>query len=82
MLAEVRLALSSPVEDSELTDSVPVLVAGTLGACMSDGIESNETTEGELEDAGDMAGALAPQEIMCGAIGIKLSRIEWRRALT
>jgi hypothetical protein len=42
---------------------------------MSDVIDSNETTEAELEDAGDAAGALAPQETMCGAMGI---RIEWR----
>ena len=35
---------------------------------MSDVIDSNETTEAELEDAGDAAGALAPQVTMCGAI--------------
>ena len=42
---------------------------------MSDGMESNETMEGELEEAGDAAGALDPQETMCGAIGIK-DRVE------
>jgi hypothetical protein len=39
---------------------------------MSDGIYSNETTEAELEDAGDAAGALAPQETMCGAMGMRI----------
>ena len=60
--------LSSPVE--VFAGFVPVSVASsrTLGGRMSDVIDSNETTEAELEDAGDAAGALAPQVTMCGAI--------------
>jgi len=81
-LAGVRVALGSPVE--EFTELVPVSVApwasGAFGGGTSDS-ESNETTEGEVEDAGDIAGALAPQETMCGAIGIK-GTVEWRWALT
>ena len=38
---------------------------------MSDVIDSNETTEAVLEDAGDAACVLAPQETMCGVIGNK-----------
>ena len=70
VLVGVRL-LGSPVE--EFTRLVPVSVAssGTFGGGTSEVIDSKETTEAELEDAGDAAGALAPQETMCGAIGIK-----------
>ena len=75
VLVGVRL-LGSPVE--EFTGLVPVSVAssGTFVGGISDVIDSKETTEAELEDAGDAAGALAPQETMCGAIGITV-RIEW-----
>jgi hypothetical protein len=71
-LEGVGPALASPVE--EFTELVPVSVtsSGTFGSCMSDVIDSNETTEAELEDAGDAAGALAPQETMCGAMGMRI----------
>ena len=67
----VGLALGSPIE--EFTGLVPVSVAssGTFWCCISDVIDSNETTEAVLEDAGDAACVLAPQETMCGVIGNK-----------
>ena len=73
--AGVRLASGSPVEEFTGLVSVSVASSGTFGGCKSDVIDSNETTEAELEDAGDAAGALAPQETTCGAIGIK-DRVE------
>ena len=70
-LVGVGLATSSPVE--EFTGLVPISVASseTFWGCMSDVIDSNETTEAELEVAGDAACVVAPQEAICGAIGNK-----------
>ena len=65
----VGLALGSPVKD--FTVPVSVASSGTFWGCMSDVIDSNETTEAVLEDAGDAACVLAPQETMCGVIGNK-----------
>jgi hypothetical protein len=60
--------LGSPVEEFVGFDPVSAASSGALGGRMSDVIDSNETTEAELDDAGDVAGALAPQETICGAI--------------
>ena len=73
--AGVGLAFGLPVE--VFTGLVPVSVAssGTFGGCKWGAIDSNETTEVDLEGTEDAAGILALQETMRGTIGIK-DRVE------